>query len=155
MIITVDSHLDHDITGEQLAWILAECSGHREFFIETLEIPTSFGVLECGLHGPAMGDDPVPADDCFYRSRGDREYGSRMCNRLPRETHLVTVIGGPHPLFEGDVVEPITLFTVFGGPAAPKEPGDPTINNMEDLAKSRDFWSQHALSSKDRSGSHI
>jgi len=35
------------------------------------------------------------------------------------------------------------LYTVFGGPLAPQEPGDP---GCKDVEASRRFWSEHALS---------
>jgi hypothetical protein len=38
------------------------------------------------------------------------------------------------------------LFTAYGGPAAPREPGDSSIASWEELTQSRRFWAQHALS---------
>lgn len=37
---------------------------------------------------------------------------------------------------------PCVLYTAFGGPAAPQEPGDP---GCKDLAASTTFWREHAL----------
>jgi hypothetical protein len=53
---------------------------------------------------------------------------------------LITVIGGPH------LDDPCILYTAFGGPATPKEPGDPSLDgNLIELAKSQAFWAEHAL----------
>jgi hypothetical protein len=41
------------------------------------------------------------------------------------------------------------LYTAFGGPAAPREPGDPSLDGNEaGLAESKAFWAEHALSSQ-------
>lgn len=57
--------------------------------------------------------------------------------RAPRQVRTVTVIAGPH---DG---QPCVLFTAFGGPLAPQEPGDP---GCKDPDASRAFWAEHALS---------
>lgn len=38
------------------------------------------------------------------------------------------------------------LYTAFGGPLAPREPGDPDLP-AEERAESEAFWAEHALSS--------
>ena len=38
------------------------------------------------------------------------------------------------------------LFTAFGGPLAPREPGDPDMTDAKEIAESKKFWSEHALS---------
>lgn len=44
----------------------------------------------------------------------------------------------------GEVSYDCVLYTTYGGPAAPKEPTDPTIRPSE-VRESDEFWSQHAL----------
>ena len=52
---------------------------------------------------------------------------------------MMTVIGGP----DGD--DPCVLYTAFGGPAAPREPWDPSLDEAG-WAASLAFWEAHALS---------
>lgn len=139
MKIIPESHTDHSITPSQLEWLLGQLADRRAFTIETLELPASLGTVPCGLHGPAMGDEPVPSVEVTLSPRGKRDNLSRLCDRAPRQTRYVTVIGGPH----GD--EPCVLYTAFGGPLSPKEPTDPTLTEDE-REKSIAFWSEHALS---------
>lgn len=164
MIRHKDSHLDHGLTPAQVEYLLERFAGRDAFFIETIELPPELGTVPCGLYGPTMGDEPVPDADwrscgycgaCqFYLSgalcsaktnanggayaywRGDRKYHSRVVDRPTRPTNKVTVIAGPH---DG---APCVLFTAFGGPAAPQEPGDPSCKDVE---ASRAFWAEHAL----------
>lgn len=146
MQITKDSHV-HDLTNDQLGYIADKLAERDGFFIERVDIPTELGLVPCALVGPLMGDAPVNDHDVMFAKRGDREYDSRMINparyiHAPRSVSYVTVIAGPH---EGDSC---ILYTVFGGPLAPKEPADPTIK-PEDLEASRAFWDQHALAAND------
>jgi hypothetical protein len=41
--------------------------------------------------------------------------------------------------------EPCVLYTAYGGPQAPREPGDPAIKDFAEQAASEIFWSEHAL----------
>jgi hypothetical protein len=134
-----DSHVDHNLTQEQLDWILQRFADKNEFFIETFTLPLANGLgrVTCGLYGPAMGDAAVPEGDVYYAPRGNRPYPSRLVKgRPPRPTGLVTVIGGPH---DG---EACVLYTAFGGPVTPQEPGDPACKDVE---ASKKFWADHAL----------
>ena len=143
-IIIIDgSHVDH-VDADVLDAILDRYEG-REFadqlFIESFEVP---GIqLECGIHGPSMGDEPVQEDEVYYAVRGDRKWTSRMVDRPVRKTDLVTVIAGPAP---GVVEGNLALYTTYGGPLAPREPEDPSIGSEEELQESKDFWALHALS---------
>lgn len=49
------------------------------------------------------------------------------------------------PVMGDAVVTPCVLFTVFGGPMAPRELFDPTLPASE-RSESERFWSEHALS---------
>jgi hypothetical protein len=138
MIITKESHLDHGLLVAHYAWVLRELGDGEGFKIATLEIPSELPAVECALHGPVMGDDPI-ADDCtFERVRGDRPGPSRMVYRDPRPTRKLTVIMGPDK--EGRTV----LYTAFGGPATPREPFDPGLDDAG-REESRAFWATHAL----------
>jgi hypothetical protein len=132
--VTGESHLDHGISSTVLAHILDLHKDKSAFFIDTITLPESFGTVECGLYGPIMGDEPVTAD--LQVQRGPRTWASNMVRRPMRQVNTVTVIAGPH----GDL--PCVLYTAFGGPLAPQEPGDP---GCRDVAASTEFWSKHAL----------
>lgn len=138
--ITSDSHLDHGLGPDHIAWLLDRFADKTGFFIETVELPDDLPPIACGLHGPAVGDEPVPEDEVSYAVRGGRPGASRMCSRLPRLTRTISVIAGPH------AADPLVLYTAFGGPVAPREPFDPGLMTEQAKAESRDFWAEHALS---------
>ena len=134
------SHLDHGLSEAQVQFIRERFADRCAFFIETIELPEELGTVPCGLYGPVMGDEPVPEDEVSYARRGSREWTSRMCDRPLRPARQVSVIAGPHEDHE------CVLYTAFGGPVAPREPADPACAEDDQLAASREFWSQHALS---------
>lgn len=138
MDITPDSHADHSLTAKHLAFILARFGDREAFFLETVTLPEELAPLPCGLHGPLVGDEPVPEAEVSYVTRGGRPGASRVCDRPTRMTRTMTVIGGPH---EGKVI----LYTAFGGPPAPREPFDPGLDDAGRVA-SQAFWAEHALS---------
>lgn len=113
-----DSHLDHDLSEPQINYLLAHFADRDTFFIETITLPTDLGTVPCALYGPVMGDLPVSEPEVTYAKRGTREWPSRLIDRPARPQRAVTVIAGPH---DG---HPCVLYTAFGGPAAPQEPGD-------------------------------
>lgn len=104
----------------------------------------------------------------WYEHRGTREWPSHVVDLPARPTRKVTVIAGPHEekcpycSGEGRVRGPsaggqfgtcpkcnlgtrllsCVLYSAFGGPSAPQEPGDP---HCKDLEASTTFWQQHAL----------
>ena len=142
MIIHQLSHVDH-VPQEVLDWV-AEHYADRDvpFFIETITLPDHLPTLENGLYGPLCGDEPVSESDVFYETRANRSGPSRMIDRPKRQTRTVTVIGGKtHEVPSGECV----LFTVYGGPCAPREPYDASITSEEERQRSRDFWRDHAL----------
>jgi hypothetical protein len=138
MKIVTESHLDHGLSASQIDYIRELFADSQGFSIQTFELPEELGTVPCGLHGPIMGDAPVPESEVTYRNRGTRENASRLCQRPARVTRKVTVIMGPH---DGETV----LYTAFGGPATPREPGDPTLPE-KDRPESVAFWAEHALS---------
>lgn len=125
-----DSHLDHNFSEAQIEFVLALDAAPDELTIQTVELPAELGPVPCDLYGPSMGDDPILESDVYYAKRGDRLGESRMIDKCPRATRVVTVISGPH---DG---QPCVLFTAFGGPQAPRE-------KFED--DSSTFWDVHAL----------
>lgn len=123
MIIHPDSHVDHDISLEQLENIHAQLGDRTGFFIETIELPEALGTVPNDLYGPSCGDAPVPESEVHYARRGPRQWDSRMCRRPRRQTRLVRVIAGPHDGHD------CVLYTAYGvarkdSPQSPKEPGD-------------------------------
>lgn len=132
------SHLDHNITAAQLDYLLHRFADRTAFFIETVELPPELGTVPCALYGPTMGDAPVDEDRVFYKARGERAYASRLLDAPTRPTNKITVIAGPHDGHD------CIIYTAFGGPLAPKEPDDPTLNES-DKPDSRSFWSTHSL----------
>ena len=137
--ITASSHLDHDLAAQHLTWILKRFSDKSAFFIETVLLPDDLGALSCGLHGPLMGDAPVPDAEARLDVRGNRAGASRLCDRAPRLTRTLTVIAGPN----GE--DACILYPAFGGPVAPREPWDPSLDDAG-RAASEAFWAEHALS---------
>jgi hypothetical protein len=137
MHATPDSHLDHGLSQEQVAYLLALFLERDHFFIETVVLPEHLGTVPCALLGPATGSD-VPAG-VRYARRGERAWESRVVTAAPTQSRLVTVVAGPH---NGD---PCILYTMYGGPQAPREPGDPNIRDEDERAISAAFWAAHAL----------
>ena len=135
MIITKESHVDHSLSAKVQEHILGLFKEKKEFFIATIELPAELGTVPCGLYGPLMGDAPVT--EVTLVKRGTREWTSRVVSLPTRETRVVSIIAGPHEN------EPCILYTAFGGPVAPQEPGDPGCRNLEE---SNSFWAKHALS---------
>jgi hypothetical protein len=129
--ITTDSHT-HNLSSDILSFITETFASRSSFFIETVTLPGELGELPCDLH------DWVNEDEVFYAKREGRKGLSRLCARPPRMTRELTVIAGDH---NGD----FTLYTAFGGPSAPREPWDPSLDEAGALA-SRQFWGTHALS---------
>lgn len=137
MDITPASHLDHNLTPAHVEFVRTKFGDRTAFFLETIELPADLPSLPCDLHGPATGSESVPEDEVHYAVRGTRKGASRLCTREPVLVRTMTVIGGVH---EGACI----LFTAYGGPAAPREPWDETLNDAGREA-SKAFWAEHAL----------
>jgi len=171
MIKHKDSHVDHGLTEGQLHYLLDRFAERASFFIETISLPSDLGTAPCGLYGPMMGDAAIGEDEVTYARRGTRAWDSRLIDLPLRQQHDVTVIAGPHeeecstcqgsgrvpgtgPGFGaslpcpaghcagGKVKHACILYTAFGGPLAPQEPGDP---GCKDPVASATFWREHAL----------
>lgn len=134
------SHLDHNLSPEHIEWLLKEFADKTGFFIATVTLPDHLASVPCGLFGPVMGDDPIPESLVHYGVRGaNRRCATRLIDAAPRMTRQLTIVAGPID----DV--PCALYTSYGGPAAPREPGDLTITTWEQVVESRAFWAEHAL----------
>lgn len=147
LVITSDSHLDHGLSAAHLAFLFKAFLAPEEplldfvepkVTIQTFQLPDELEGLSCGLYGPSCGDAPVPEAEVVYQRRGTRHYESRMVDRPFRTSRLMTVVAGPHNGY------PYVLFTVYGGPPAPREVRDPHLPE-EERAEAEAFWAQHAL----------
>ena len=143
MIKHAASHLDHNLTPEQVAFVLETFADRTAFFITTIELPAELGAVPCGLCGPIMGDEPVYAP---WGQRAGRAWRSRLIDAPTRPTRQITVIGGPHE------DHPCVLYTVYGGPLAAQEPEDP---GCKDQLASQEFWAAHALAMGPGDRSHV
>ena len=172
MIKHQDSHVDHGLSEGQLRYLLDRFADRNSFFLETIEFPDQLGMVPCGLWGPIMGDPPIDEAEVRHAQRGTRAWTSRLVDQPLRPTRKVTVIAGPHeetcsicrgggrvpgtgpgfgashPCPEdrcegGKIKHACILYTAFGGPASPQEPGDP---GCKDPVVSAAFWRDHALS---------
>lgn len=152
MKIISESHLDHHLTPAHIEFIRTAYADREGFFVQTVDMPASLDPLPCHLHGPAMGDEPIPEAEVTYARRKDRKGPSRLCHRGPRMTQKLTVIGGPPEPGSTETV----LYTAYGGPSAPREPYDvpvivpspsPRFGEAAQLIESVMFWREHALSS--------
>lgn len=136
MIIHKDSHLDHGLSPQAVAYVFSIFGETAERFSVSITLPDWIKEVPCALYGPAVGDPPVPEAEVEYLVRGKRPYKSRIIHRPLRMTREVTVIAGP---YDG---HPCVLYTAFGGPITPQEPLDP---NCKDRVASEQFWKDHAL----------
>jgi len=143
------SHLDHNLTTTQLAYIKERFLRRDCFFKETFELPEGLGDIEVSLIGPAVDMMVITEDDVRYEVRPGRRWASRVIKQpehvdssarwVKERSRLITVIAGPYGNYD------CVLYTAYGGPEAPREPGDPSINSWEELQLSRAFWAEHAL----------
>jgi len=106
----------------------------------TFELPEKLDPVPMALVGPATGHPPVKENEVHYTNRGGgRSWDSRMIHGEHQPTRTVTAISVPHK----ETGKPF-LITAFGGPLAPKEPGDKS-HTEESRKASEAFWSEHAL----------
>lgn len=134
-----DSHRDHGLSVAHLDYLLDTFRQRDGFFIETTLLPGDLPPAQCALYGPAMGDPPIvhemalppytESTNVVMRQRGVRPYLSRVITGArTRPCRYVTLIAGPH---DG---ESCVVYTAFGGPLAPKEPGELAATIAEHVA---------------------
>jgi|6_EtaG_2_1085325.scaffolds.fasta_scaffold03118_4 hypothetical protein len=131
-------HADHGINQPHLDYIYSEIMklNVEGLFILRIDLPEELGKVSCGLHGPAMGDEPIAEEEVTYKVRGDRAWTDRLVNREPRFVSYVQAIGIRR------TPRTVQLFTCYGGPLAPQNPNDPT---NQDVDGAKVFWAEHAL----------
>ncbi len=140
-----DSHLDHNVPAEVVNFILDKYKDRDKFFLDTFELPTYLPPLTCALYGPHCGDQVITEDMVTYANRGERKYQSRLIDRPVYPTQTCTVIAGPYTDGHGKH-HPMVLYTVYGGPPAPPEPGGFPENYPDSKkAEAVTFWAKHAL----------
>ena len=135
-------HADHGICKDLVYRIIADLGPSildGNVFVKTITLPDGAPDVDCALYGPIMGDPPVEDEIVTLMSRNGREVKSRMVDAPKRPSRLVTVIGMAKP--DGTVL----VFTAYGGPAAPREPSDASIETDELRAEAAAFWKDHAL----------
>ena len=138
-----ESHVDHNLTEAQLAFVLSQTPEGEGVAVFTVAMPPELGTLPCGLYGPAEGDHAVPESEVHYAVRGERKGESRLVKAPVRYTSLVTIVAGPHDGHDW------VLFTSYGGSAAPREPFEFAADDDSKAARdSRDYWSAHALAAE-------
>jgi hypothetical protein len=132
-------HADHGISAKQMEYIKKFLlkQAPQGFFIKQYKLPKSLGTVTNAMYGPAAGDRPVSESKVHYMDRAGRGWEDRMVDLPPRPVNYGQVIG----VRDGDS---FTLYTVYGGPLSPQNPADP---GNQDVAGSKKFWKQHALSS--------
>lgn len=148
LTIHAASHLDHFPASDrptvlalaQAQWI-AYREGARAFtplppLVISWETELSYA---CDLLGPSTGQAEVLELSAFYGVRPGRRWASRFVRAEPVATNVLTMVVGPH---DG---HPWVLYTLYAGPAAPREPGDLSLRTMEEIEASRAFWAVHAL----------
>ena len=130
-------HDDHGISDSQFRFALNKLEDQKltnGFYLKTFELPGELGSADSLIYGPIVGDAPIEDWECDLVRRGERPNLSRLFkikhNRPPRKSKLLTIIGSGQ-----------TIWTAHGGPAAPREIGDPNAGQ-----DSIDFWAEHALS---------
>ena len=154
-VVLAQSHVDHGISESIMYHCLSTFNAYVALAQDppnklqggpvyklTTRLPDHLGFVPSGLYGPKVFDPPVEEEQVFYQFRGNRQTMSRMVDLPHRPTRDVTIIAGPF----GD--EPLALYTIHGGPLAPKEPATLTEHDSDaDRQESIEFWAVHALSS--------
>ena len=130
-------HADHGVAPSTMQ-LLVDQIQPTGFFLKTVDLPHGHEPVESLLYGPAAGDREVPEAEVIYKQRSPDRPMSRMVGLPRRTSKRVTIIG----MAEADGV---TIFTCYGGEAAPREPGDPTLTDPKELSEAKAFWAVHAL----------
>ena len=135
-------HADHGIPHFTVLQVIQALNPPEGFFLRTVDLPDGAPDAMNALYGPRSGDEPVAEADVFYAQRSEDRPPSRMIDLPKRPTRKVTVIGMAEP-------DGVVVYTIYGGPSAEREPGDPSIANDPELVKAaKAFWAKHALAAR-------
>jgi len=132
-------HADHGISDALLLSALKRLNLGEGFFARTLELESP--LVMSALYGPDAGDPPVPDEEVDLCKRTEDRPPSRMVDWPKRPSNKLSIIGTV-------AADGATIFTAYGGPLAPREPGDVSMTTDEERAESAAFWATHALASR-------
>lgn len=139
------SHTDHRVPPEVREWILDHLGDAQGFVCGTWELPDHLPAVPCDLYGPLMGDPPVTDAEVYMAPRDPRPWPTRFIrDRAPRMVREVSVIAGPAEGHDENALG-LALYTMYGGPLAPREPGDTSLENAGEREVAAAFWADHAL----------
>lgn len=134
-------HGDHGLQTEHLELIDTLLAGwDGTFRILCVELPEGVADLQCGLYGPAVGDNPITDDEVVYEKRGSRPGPSRLIDAPHRPARRMVVIAGPGS-------DEAIVYTAYGTNAAspaPREWWDSSMKPAE-AVEAATFWRDHAL----------
>ena len=134
-------HADHGLKDEHFALIDTLLEGWEgNFQILCVEMPEGVSDLQCGLYGPAVGDDAIGEDAVTYEKRGNRPGPSRLIDRPHRPCRRMVVIAGPGR-------DESIVYTAYGTNAlapSPREWWDSSMKPAEAI-EAATFWRDHAL----------
>jgi len=141
MQITKIVHSDHGINTTLLEWAANLAAARDGFVVDVIQLPEWATDLQSALYGPSVGDAPVPEEEVEYVQRSPDRPPSRMVRRPLRSVRSLVLIGNVDRA-DGTMV----IYTAYGGTlAAPREPGDATLETEAEREESRAFWATHAL----------
>jgi len=133
-------HADHEVSTATIEWAVSHINP-QGFFLRTLELPEGHADLMNALWGPVCGD-PSMEGESYIKVRDPNDKWrpeTPFVKRAARPTRLLTIIG----VAEG---EDVKVFTAYGGPAAHRVPGDPSlVPGTAEHAEAVAFWKTHAL----------
>ena len=134
----------HNLSDDHLEHLTSHPDVQNGMGPVTLTIPENLPKLKSGLVGPSVGDPPVTRNTpgVHTANRGDGRVDSRMVHGLHRETDKITGVVIPDPIQKGRK----WLVTGYGGPSAPREPEDQSMERgSPEHKESVSFWKDHAL----------
>ena len=144
MRISRSHYVAHDLHDDHLEFLTSHPDVQKAMGPVTLPIPNHLPRLKSGLVGPSVGDPPVTQNTpgVHMANRGDERPDSRMIHGEHRDTDKITAVVIPDPTEKGRK----WLVTGYGGPEAPREPGDPSLEKgSPEHKESVNFWNDHAL----------
>jgi hypothetical protein len=132
-------HADHGISNDLILSAVMRLKPEEGFSALTLELEEA--CVMSALYGPKAGDGPVTDAEVDMVKRSEDRPPSRMVDKPKRPSSKLTVVG----VRSGEAA---TIYTAYGGPLAPREPGDASMTTDAEKAESAAFWAEHALASR-------